>query len=243
MNTIKESVALAKNIVSNGYKYLYGGKDQNYTSDLVQRLAKQYPNVFTASLLKEALKDADKGYKAIDCSGFVCKVLGIKNIGSAQLKATAVKILPVTKENAKEGMILWKNGHVAFVGDELKIYEAKSTASDLTVSSWDKRAKSFTKLLVVKGSALAENPQTEEKEKPFVASPTIRKGVKGIHVKYLQQDLNYILGDGTLVADGSCGGLTEAAIKVFQEKVGFKGKDIDGIYGPKSYAKMKKLLE
>jgi len=241
MNTVTQAVDIAKQMVSGGFKYLYGGKGQNYTSALVEKLAKQYPSTFTASLKKEALKDADKGYKAIDCSGFICKCLGISDIGSAQLKSTAVQILPVKKENAKEGMVLWKKGHVALVGDELKVYEAKSTAADLTVSTWDKRASAFTYLLVVKGSALAEKPQTPEMEKPFVASPTIKKGVNGIHVKYLQQDINYIFGK-TLDEDGSCGPATEAAIKKFQKKVGFAGKDIDGIYGPKSYAKMKQLL-
>ena len=242
MNTVVQAVNIAKQMVSGGYKYLYGGKGQNYTSALVEKLAKQYPGTFTASLKKEALKDADKGYKAIDCSGFICKCLGLADIGSAQMKSTAVKILPVTRENAREGMVLWKKGHVALVGDELKIYEAKSTKADLTVSIWENRASAFTYLLVVKGSALAEKPQTPEAEKPFVASPTIKLGVKGIHVKYLQQDLNYVLGC-KLDTDSSCGPLTVEQIKAFQKKVGFTGKDIDGVYGPKSYTKMKKLLE
>ena len=239
MNTVVQAVTLAKQMVSGGYKYLYGGKGQDYTSALVEKLAKQYPGTFTASLKKEALKDADKGYKAIDCSGFICKCLGLADIGSAQMKSTAVQLLKVTKANAKEGMVLWKSGHVALVGDEMKIYEAKSTASDLTVSSWDKRASAFTYLLVVKGSALAEKPTTPEVQKPFVASPTIRQGTKGIHVKYLQQDLNYIVGCN-LVTDGDCGSKTVEQIKVFQKRCGLT---IDGIYGPKSYTKMKQLLE
>jgi len=84
--------------------------------------------------------------------------------------------------------------------------------------------------------------------KPMVASPTIKKGVQGIHAKYLQQDLNYLYAIGyiklnaKLKEDGDCGTNTVNAIKVFQEKVGFKGKNIDGSYGPASYAKMKALL-
>lgn len=84
--------------------------------------------------------------------------------------------------------------------------------------------------------------------KPTLASPTIKKGVQGIHVAYLQQDLNYLYAIGfiklkaVLDEDGDCGTNTVNAIKVFQEKVGFKGKDIDGSYGPASYAKMKALL-
>jgi hypothetical protein len=84
--------------------------------------------------------------------------------------------------------------------------------------------------------------------KPMVASPTIKKGVQGIHVTYLQQDLNYLYAIGfiklkaELIEDGDCGTNTVNAIKAFQENVGFKGKDVDGIYGPASYNKMKALL-
>lgn len=253
MNTVAQSTALAKEMVSGGYRYLYGGKGQNYTKALVQRLAKENPKTYTASLIKEALKDADKGFKAIDCSGFVCKALGIPNMGSGQIKSTAVEVLPVTKANAKEGMAIWKQGHIAYVGDGLKIYEAKSTAADMAVTSWEKRASAFSYLLVVKGSALASAPKVEKPvapviNKPMVASPTIKKGVKGIHAKYLQQDLNYLhnIGyiklDAILKEDGDCGSKTVEAIKVFQKKVGFKGNDIDGSYGPATYAKMKALL-
>lgn len=253
MNTVAQSTALAKEMVGGGYRYLYGGKGQNYTTALVNQLAKQNPSTYTASLKKEALKDADKGFKAIDCSGFICKALGIPNIGSAQLKSTAVQVLKVTKANAKEGMVLWKSGHVAYVGDGLKIYEAKSTAADLTVSTWEKRASAFSYLLIVKGSALASAPKVEKPvapvvNRPMVASPTIKKGIKGIHAKYLQQDLNYLhnIGyiklDAILKEDGDCGSKTVEAIKVFQKKVGFKGSDIDGSYGPATYKKMKEVL-
>lgn len=249
MNTIKKATELAKEMVSGGYRYLYGGKGQNYTAALVEKLAKQYPGTFTASLKKEALKDANKGFKAIDCSGYICEVLGISDIGSAQLKTSAIQTLKITKANAREGMVLWKSGHVAYVGDNLKIYEAKSTSADLTVSSWDKRASAFTYLLVVKGSALAEELTKTPPKKPkiIIAAPTIRKGSRGTQVNYLQQDLNYLLSVGKLKItkleeDGSCGKKTEDAIKEFQKIVGFTGKDIDGIYGPKSYEKMKNLL-
>ena len=74
--------------------------------------------------------------------------------------------------------------------------------------------------------------------KPMVASPTIKKGVQGIHASYLQRDLNYVLGTN-LVADGVVGAKTVEAIKQFQKMVGLKA---DGVYGPASYAKMKALL-
>lgn len=74
--------------------------------------------------------------------------------------------------------------------------------------------------------------------KPTLASPTIKKGVQGIHAKYLQQDLNYVLGLN-LATDGVVGNKTVEAIKQFQKKYGLT---VDGSYGPASYAKMKALL-
>ena len=54
-------------------------------------------------------------------------------------------------------MAIWKQGHVAYVGEGLKIYEANGVDKDMEVSEFDKRAKDFTYLLVVKGSYLAEH--------------------------------------------------------------------------------------
>lgn len=170
MNTIAQANAIAKSMCASGYKYLYGGKGQNYTKALVNQLSALYPSVFTPSLKAEAMKDADKGYKAIDCSGFVCSVLGITQTGSAGLKTNAVKCLSVSKANAKPGMVLWKSGHVAYVGDDLKIYEAQSTATDMKVSTWEKRASAFTYLLIAKGSALAQPTPA-----PVVTSGTFPK--------------------------------------------------------------------
>lgn len=95
---------------------------------------------------------------------------------------------------------------------------------------------------------VARNTVAPVINKPMVASPTIKKGIKGIHAKYLQQDLNYLhnIGyiklDAILKEDGDCGSKTVEAIKVFQKKVGFKGSDIDGSYGPATYKKMKEVL-
>lgn len=156
---VKEGTRKAQEIVKT-HRYLYGGKGQPYTKQLVEKLAKAYPKTFTASLKKEALKDADKGYLAGDCSFLVCSAMGLSMMGSAQLKANAVMKLRIQKSLAKEGMCLWREGHVAYVGDDLKIYEMRSTAKDGTVSSWDKRAKDFEYMFVVKNSPLYfENQQ------------------------------------------------------------------------------------
>jgi len=157
---VNEGTRVAKEIVKT-HRYLYGGKGQLYTTALVERLAKAYPKTFTASIKKEALKDADKGYLAGDCSFLVCSAMGLSMMSSAVLKTQAVMKLRIQKSLAREGMCLWREGHVAYVGDDLKIYEMRSTAKDGTVSTWDKRAKDFEYMFVVRNSPLYfENQQT-----------------------------------------------------------------------------------
>ena len=169
MNTITKSNQLAKDLCKDSVcRYVYGAKYQKHTTSLVKKLAKQYPGVYTNTYKKKTLSDADKGYMGIDCSGLVCKVLGIVQQGSSQLKSNAVKLLKVTKANAKEGMAIWKQGHIAYIGEGLKIYEANGVDKDMEVSSFDKRAKDFTYLLVVKGSYLAEHWNDKTTSKPVI---------------------------------------------------------------------------
>ena len=157
---VNEGTRVAQKIVKT-HRYLYGGKGQQYTTALVEKLAKAYPKTFTASIKKEALKDADKGYLAGDCSFLVCSAMGLSMMSSAVLKSQAVMKLRIQKSLAREGMCLWREGHVAYVGDDLKIYEMRSTAKDGTVSTWDKRAKDFEYMFVVRNSPLYfENQQT-----------------------------------------------------------------------------------
>lgn len=165
MNDIKTSNELAKKYCKDTVcRYVYGAKYEKHTTALVNKLAKAYPNMYTAAYKKKTLSDADKGYYGIDCSGFVCKVLGIPNVGSSQMKTTAVKVLKVSKENAKEGMALWKSGHIAYVGEGLKVYEANGVDKDMEINTWEKRAKDFTYLLVVSGSYLAKHSDDKQRQ-------------------------------------------------------------------------------
>ena len=159
-NTVAECNAVAKELCSGAYHYLYGAKGQLYTKQLVESLAKQYKSNYPAAIKKEALKDADKGYRAGDCSYFVCSVLGLNMINSAAIKKLAKKLLKPTKANAKPGMALWKEGHIAYIGEGLKVYEFMSTAKDAQINSFESRAKDFTYMFVVKGSALDQESQT-----------------------------------------------------------------------------------
>lgn len=67
---------------------------------------------------------------------------------------------------------------------------------------------------------------------------TLRKNSRGTAVKELQICLNAAIG-ANLKADGIFGNGTENAVKEFQKKYGL---GVDGIYGAKSYNKMKYLF-
>jgi N-acetylmuramoyl-L-alanine amidase len=70
-------------------------------------------------------------------------------------------------------------------------------------------------------------------------SGIIRKGDKGSMVKLLQTALN-AAGFGCGTVDGAFGAKTEAAVKKFQAKYGLAA---DGIYGPKTKAKLAEVLK
>ena len=83
--------------------------------------------------------------------------------------------------------------------------------------------------------------------KGSVAKPVLRKGSTGSEVKKLQANLTScnIKDDAGkyLVQDGSFGVKTRSCVKNFQRKVFPKSpKEWDGVYGPKTYAQMKKKL-
>lgn len=65
---------------------------------------------------------------------------------------------------------------------------------------------------------------------------TLKKGSKGEEVRTLQTLLNK--NGYQLIVDGDFGFMTEAAAKGYQAACGFTGRDIDGIVGPKTWAKL-----
>ncbi len=73
-----------------------------------------------------------------------------------------------------------------------------------------------------------------------VAKPTLRRKSVGVEVSNLQNNLNKVLKIDIDV-DGSFGAQTESAVKSFQNRYMGK-KEVDGVYGPKTAAKMSEVL-
>lgn len=82
-----------------------------------------------------------------------------------------------------------------------------------------------------------------KKDNGKYALPTLKKGSKGEEVKKLQNHLNRLgfkdRNGKSLQTDGDFGVKTEYALRAFQKKYKLY---VDGIYGQKSYAAMKKAL-
>jgi hypothetical protein len=75
-------------------------------------------------------------------------------------------------------------------------------------------------------------------------SGLLKKGDSGSMVLALQKDL---LKVGEKLpkygADSQYGDETVAALKAFQKRAGFTGKDVDGVFGPKTQAALKKAVK
>lgn len=81
------------------------------------------------------------------------------------------------------------------------------------------------------------NTKTNTQYTGAMPSKTIKRGSKGAEVVKWQKYLKWMGYD--LESDGSFGKITEDKTKVCQKKLGFIGKDIDGIVGPNTIKKAK----
>ena len=163
-------------------------------------------------------------------------------------KGHTVAVISVPNTNSNDGSFSLKRGSKGAKVKELQT-KLNKVGNNLVVdgsfgSATEKAVKEFQKKygLAVDGIV---GPNTIKKldevivsnPKP-VATATLKKGSKGENVKTLQRNLNEVLGTNINV-DGSFGPNTETTVKAFQKKYGLA---VDGIYGPKSAAKMRELL-
>lgn len=131
------------------------------------------------------------------------------------------------------GEILYMKGHCGvYIGDGFVIESTPGGSdgvqvTDLNYHKWSEHGK-LTPYITYGESPIIKH---------IIARPTIKIGSYGMQVDFLQQNLN-TLGE-SLDVDGQCGPLTTEAIKRFQKKYNLS---VDGIYGPRSYRKMREVL-
>lgn len=103
--TATEIIEAAKSL--SNYVYWYGGKREECTYRLAQKLKSANPSVWTQSYYNKARQDITNGRKCCDCSGLVSFAYGISDIGSSAMpeKFETYTGAPFA------GMIAWKSGH------------------------------------------------------------------------------------------------------------------------------------
>lgn len=120
------------------YVYAYGAK--NYTGTLTKQkldnMRKDNPKMYTVDYYNKTARNI--GRKVIDCSGLVCDLWGISNIGSSQIaELPKTKPLLYKEVNIPEilwGDVLWKLGHVGIYIGSGHVLEAKGVSQGVRLS-------------------------------------------------------------------------------------------------------------
>lgn len=212
-----------------GTPYFYGMKMEYLTEQKMASMHKSYPSTVTAAYMALARAKKQVGKYNTDCSGLISAYTG-KLLGSAQLYSQAYARLPISEwEKFATGVVLWKKGHVGVYLGGGKVAEAKginygTIISDIKATKWE-YGLTFSWMDYVYTEAVdnvtykAKNPYTDPKQ-------TLRKGMKGQDVKWLQYELNE--AGYKLVIDGDFGKKTLNAVKAFQQSAKLV---VDGVVG------------
>lgn len=139
------------------YVYWYGGSGEKCTTTLLNRLARLYPSVYTATYKAKCQIDIKNGKYCIDCSGFVCKASGLPHYSTYQMM-TNTHFRQVNKSDIKNGMIVWRPTHcgIYYNGDVITtvngeyIIEARGIDYDITTTRKYK-ASEWTRVYKVDG--------------------------------------------------------------------------------------------
>ena len=93
--------------------------------------------------------------------------------------------------------------------------------------------------LITQFNLLQYDKETQSLVCPYAeCTTTLRRGMKGTKVKYLQWMLKYKF-KMVLEVDGSFGPTTENKVKEFQRSRGFKDDDVDGVVGSMTWKEIK----
>jgi len=214
---------------------------------IVARLKKQKWADKCAKAMKTACNNANIGYDQYqryglapgkedvdtkkkvetDCSALVRRCIYDatgKDVGDIR---TITMENTLSKSGLFETLMQYKSGMTLYTGDVLFTGHLGHPVSGHTV-------------VVVSGK---DRTDGNGKATIDIAEPTLKAGNVNKEVKVLQKDLNFAKSKdengNKLIIDGEFGRHTRAALMNFQKKYGL---EVDGIYGPKSAAKMDKVL-
>lgn len=219
-----------------GTPYIYGAKNQIVTQSMVNSWTRMYPSVFTPAYLKKIKTKKLVGKRCCDCSGLLYAYSG-KLYGTAQMYSIATKRMSIKDwKKFPIGTSVWKEGHTGiYIGNgyviECKGIDYGCVKTKISDTAWthgllmpyiEYGEAADDVIYKVKGS----NPYTK-------AKPNLKKGSKGVTVKWLQWEL--VESGYPLDIDGSFGISTYNALVKFQKSCKIKA---DGIVGKDTIAKL-----
>ena len=123
------------------YHYVYGMKESYnpLTQQRLDILARDNKTIYDANYIKKAKKFI--GQRCIDCSGLVCAIWGISDIGSSQIadlpskKPMEYALIDAKRDKLKWGDCVWKRGHVGIYIEDGKVLEAKGINEGVRIST------------------------------------------------------------------------------------------------------------
>ena len=184
------------------YAYWYGGKGQKASQELLTALSKQYPKVYTQTYINKCKKDIEANKSVIDCSGYVCKVLEIEQLGSWQI-LKKFEQLKHTGE-PKNGDIVYRKGHVGiyYFG---QVYQFKGIDYDFYIEPYKKEEWTYilatnTKLLAYEEYAKTGWIMTSEGKWWYAYDKKIGSYYKDEHV-WIDDKFCYFDPHGYLVSE------------------------------------------
>lgn len=232
--------------------YAWGMFGSTITKARVDAKAKQYPSWYTASKIASVfspLYGSNPPVWGFDCIGLIKGVLWGWNGDESKVYGGAVyasngvpdvsadamigKCSEVSTDfgNIAIGEFLWMKGHCGVYIGNSKVVESSPKWTNgvqvtaLTARNWLKHGK----------LPWVEYSVKEVRNVVNIELSVLGKGDKGEQVKTLQRLLNAF--GGNLDVDGSFGGLTQSALRSYQQK---NSLQVDGICGVQSWESLLK---
>lgn len=135
VTTLEQLYSNCNEVYNNASKYCYwyGGKNQKCTTKLLNTLSALYPNIYTTTYINKCKQDIKNKLTCIDCSGLVCLVGGVSNIGTSQFFSNFKSYTPTGKPN--NGVICYRNGHCGIMYGG-KVLQARGVDYDIQLTIW-----------------------------------------------------------------------------------------------------------
>lgn len=257
--------SFAEQVFKAGWVYWYGTCGYKCTESLYDTKKKQYPTHYTAARTAAYQRDIQAGKMCADCVGMIKAYFWMsgdvngKNVYKANNcpDKSANGLFATCTERGKigtipdiPGLVVHKDGHIGvYMGGgytmEMMGFDYDCRRKKVTDGKWTEWGRlpkdmiSYNANPASSASAMPSAPANPATAPLFAYPGLLRRGSRGEAVKKLQSALNGI-GFGCGDVDGIYGEKTEAAVKRLQ---GVSGLDVDGVFGPITYAALKHIYD